>query len=278
MHGKVVVVTGATSGIGHVAAIELAGMGARIVLIARDAARAEATLGKLYRVGQGQDHRVHFADLSRISETRRVALEIAAAEPRIDVLMNNAGAMFDRKQLTDEGLERTFALNHMAYFVLTHFLRDRVIATPGSRIVNTSSHAHRGAHVNTNDLQQTGSYKMFRNYCLSKLYNLLFTRELSRQLQGTGVTANALHPGFVASRFGEETQGAGGAIFKLLKWFAITPEEGAKTLVYLASSPDVANVSGQYFYKCAPTTPKKDALDDEVARWLWSESQKLASL
>jgi NAD(P)-dependent dehydrogenase (short-subunit alcohol dehydrogenase family) len=164
----------------------------------------------------------------------------------------------------------------MAYFVLTHFLRDRVLATPGSRIVNTSSNAHRAAHVNYQDLQQTGSYRMFRNYCLSKLYNLLFTRELSKQLHG--VTANALHPGFVATRFGDATSGAGGAFFKFLKYFAIKPEEGAKTLVYLASSPDVANTSGQYFYKCAPTTPTKDALDDEAARWLWTESQRLASL
>jgi len=278
MDGKVIVISGATSGIGQVAVEKLARMGARIVFIARDAERAEATLSRLRQAGPNQDHRAHHADLSRLSEMKRVALEIAASEPRIDVLMNNAGAMFGRKQITEDGLEMTFALNHMAYFVITHVLRDRLVATPGARIVNTSSHAHRGGRVNYQDLQQTGSYRMFRNYCLSKLYNLLFTRELSRQLQGTGVTANALHPGFVATRFGEATQGVGGVFFRVLKLFAISPEEGAKTLVYLASSPDVTNITGEYFYKCAPTTPTKDAHDDDAAKWLWSESRRLASL
>jgi len=278
MQGKVIVLTGATSGIGHVAAMELAGMGARMVLIARNPARGEATLSKVRQAGPGQNHQVHYADLSRISEMKRVAQEIAAAEPRVDVLMNNAGAMFHRKQLTGDGLEMTFALNHMAYFVLTHFLRDRLIATPNSRIVNTSSNAHRGRYADMNDLQQVGSYSMFKNYCLSKLYNILFTRELARQLQGTGVTANALHPGFVATRFGDANGGVGGVVFKLLKVFAISPEEGAKTLIYLASSPQVATASGEYFYKCAPTTPTKGALDDDAARWLWRESVKLASL
>jgi NAD(P)-dependent dehydrogenase (short-subunit alcohol dehydrogenase family) len=209
---------------------------------------------------------------------KRVALAIAEAEPRIDVLLNNAGAMFSRKQMTEDGLEMTFALNHMAYFVMTHFLLDRVLATPGSRIVNTSSNAHRAAHINYKDLQQTGSFSMFRNYCLSKLYNLLFTRELSKQLQGTGVTANALHPGFVATRFGDATHGASGVFFRFLKYFAISPEAGAKTLVYLASSPEVATITGQYFFKCSPTTPTQDAQNDEAARWLWSESKRLANL
>jgi NAD(P)-dependent dehydrogenase (short-subunit alcohol dehydrogenase family) len=165
----------------------------------------------------------------------------------------------------------------MAYFVVTHFLQDRLIATPGSRIVNTSSHAHRGAHVDYSDLQRLGRYRMFRNYCLSKLYNLLFTRELSRRLQNDRVTVNALHPGFVASRFGDATRGAGGVVFKVLKIFAITPEEGAKTPVYLASSAEIANVTGQYFYKCKVTQPTKDALDDAAAEWLWTQSERLAA-
>jgi NAD(P)-dependent dehydrogenase (short-subunit alcohol dehydrogenase family) len=277
MQDKVVVITGATSGIGQIAAEKLATRGARIVFVARDRTRGEATLARLRQLAP-RDHRFHFADLSRLPEMKRVAIEIAAQEPRVDVLMNNAGAMFHNKQITRDGLEMTFALNHMAYFVVTHFLRDRLLATPGSRIVNTSSHAHRRAHVDYDDLQMIRRYRMFRNYCLSKLYNLLFTRELSHQLQGTGVTSNALHPGFVASRFGDATKGAGGIAFKFLKRFAIAPEEGAETLVYLASSPEVATMSGHYFYKCAPTPPTKDALDDSAAKWLWTESQRLASL
>jgi NAD(P)-dependent dehydrogenase (short-subunit alcohol dehydrogenase family) len=206
---------------------------------------------------------------------KRVAEEIAATEPRIDVLINNAGAMFGRLQLTEDGLERTFALNHMSYFVVTRFLRERLLATPGARIVNTSSDAHRNARVDYNDLQMTKGFRMFTAYCRSKLYNVLFTRELSRQLKGTGVTANALHPGLVATRFGDATSGAGGLVFRLLKRFAITPEDGAKTMIFLASAEEVKGTTGTYFYKCAPSTPTNHALDDEAGRWLWSESERI---
>ena len=274
MKGKVIVITGATSGIGQVAAEKLAGSGARIVFIARDKARAETTLARL-RTQNNTGHRVHYADLSRLSEMKRVAEEIAASEPRIDVLINNAGAMFSRLQLTPDGLERTFALNHMSYFVVTRFLRERLLATPGARIVNTSSNAHRNARVDYNDLQMMTGFGMFKTYCRSKLYNILFTRELSRQLQGTGVTANALHPGFVGTRFGDATSGAGGLVFRLLKRFAISPEDGARTIVFLASADEVRGTTGSYFYKCAPSTPTSHALDDEAARWLWSESERI---
>jgi len=271
------VVTGATSGIGQIASERLAAMGARIVMVARDRTRAEAALSRLREISRNEDHRAYYADLLRLADMKRVGMEILKAEPRIDVLLNNAGAMFDRKQITVDGFERTFALNHMSYFVLTHFLLDRLIETPGARIVNTSSNAHRAAHVDYQDLQSLRRFRMFRNYCLSKLYNLLFTRELSRRLQDSGVTVNALHPGFVATRFGDATSSVTGFLFKFLKHFAITPEEGAKTLVYLASSPDVQKISGEYFFKCKATTPTRDALDDAAAKWLWTESERLAS-
>ena len=276
MKGKVVVITGATSGIGQVAAEKLAGMGARIVFVARDKARGEAMLARLHRQNSGVEHGAHYGDLSRLPEMKRVASEIAATEPRIDVLMNNAGAMFSKRHITEDGLERTFALNHMSYFVVTQLLRERLLATPDARIVNTSSNAHRGAHVNTNDLQMMNGYRMFKAYCLSKLYNILFTRELSRQLHGTGVTANCLHPGFVATRFGDDTSGPGGLLFRAIKLFAITPEQGAETPIFLASAEKVKGVTGEYFYKCAPTSPTKDAMDDAVARWLWTESEKIS--
>ena len=231
-------------------------------------------LARLRRHNSIVEHRAHFGDLSRISDMRRVAAEIAQSEPRIDVLMNNAGAMFSNLQLTEDGLERTFALNHMSYFVVTQILKERLVATPGARIVNTSSNAHRNARVDYDDLEMKNGFRMFKAYCRSKLYNILFTRELSRRLQGTGVTANCLHPGFVATRFGDATSGAGGFAFRLLKHFAITPEEGAKTLIYLASA-DLKGATGEYFYKCAPTTPTKAALGDAAAQWLWRESERV---
>jgi NAD(P)-dependent dehydrogenase (short-subunit alcohol dehydrogenase family) len=186
--------------------------------------------------------------------------------------------MFDRRHLTEDGFERTFALNHMSYFMVTHILRDRLLATPGARIVNTSSEAHRNAHVDYNDPELKANFGMFKTYCRSKLYNILFTRELARRISGSGVTANALHPGFVATRFGDENTRPGGLLFRAIKRFAIRPEEGAKTLVFLASSPAVSDVNGEYFYECVPSTPTSDALDEAAGRWLWTESERLAHL
>lgn len=278
MKGKTIVVTGATSGIGQVASEKLAAMGARIVFIARDRARGEATLSRLRECGPGLDHQIHFADLTRLSEMKRVAKEIAATEPRIDVLMNNAGGMFSELLVTEDGFERTFALNHMSYFVLTHALRARLVATPGARVVNTSSHAHRSAKVDYDNPQTMAGYGMFKSYCRSKLYNILFTREFSRRMKGTGVTANCLHPGFVATRFADQTSGVGGVVFRILKRLAITPERGAETLIFLASSEKVTGVTGEYFYKCVPVTPTKEALDDAASKWLWAESERLAGI
>jgi NAD(P)-dependent dehydrogenase (short-subunit alcohol dehydrogenase family) len=278
MQGKTIVITGATSGIGQIAASRLALMGARIVFVARDRKRGEATLAQLRGAGPGLAHRALYADLTRLSEIRRVAEEIAGSESRIDVLMNNAGAIFDRRYETEDELERTFALNHMSYFVVTRILLERLRATPGARIVSTASDAHRRATVDFGDLQMVRGYGSLKAYCKSKLYNVLFTRELARQLQGTGVIANCLHPGFVATRFADEGKGMTAAAFRLLKNLALTPEEGARTMIFLASSSDAATVTGQYFHKCAPGTPTLAAQDDEAARRLWAESSRIAGL
>jgi NAD(P)-dependent dehydrogenase (short-subunit alcohol dehydrogenase family) len=278
MQGKVVVITGATSGIGEVAAQRLAGMGARMVLVARDKTRGEATLARLRSGESSISHSIHYGDLSRISEMKRLAVEIAAAEPRIDVLINNAGAMFGSRQLTEDNLERTFAVNHMAYFVLTHGLRERLLASSPARIINTASDAHKGRVLQIEDLQSTKRFSAVNVYGRSKLCNILFTRELSRRLRGKGVTANCLHPGFVATRFGDGTGGLLSRVMSVAKIFAIAPEEGARTIVYLASSPDVASVSGEYFYKCRPAMPTAEARDDTAAARLWMESAKLAGI
>lgn len=277
MRGKVVVITGATSGIGAVAAEQLAGMGARIVLVARDQTRAESELARLREKAPGVQPAVYFGDLSRLEEMKRVGREIAAAESRIDVLINNAGALFGHRDLTADGLEMTFATNHMSYFVLTEMLRQRLASAP-ARVINTSSDAHRRNKLDFDDLQSAKGYAGFKVYGRSKLCNILYTRELARSLAGTGVTANSLHPGFVATRFGDQSGGGFSVMVRLAKTFAISPEKGAETIVYLASSDEVANVSGEYFYKCRPAKPTKEAQDDAAARRLWRESERLAGL
>ena len=278
MQGKTVVITGGTSGIGEIAAQRLAQMGARIVLIARDKSRGEATMARLHDRAPGLGHAVHFADLARIPEMKRVAAEIAHKEPRIDVLINNAGAMFSSRRLTEDGLEYTFALNHMAYFVVTEGLRERLLASAPARIVNTASAAHQGARLDFDDLQSAKGFGAMKAYGRSKLCNILFTRELARRLLGTGATANCLHPGFVATRIGDESGGSISRFAWLAKLFAISPEKGAETIVYLASSPAVAETTGEYFYKRQPIAPSPTAQDDRIAALLWERSAALAGL
>jgi NAD(P)-dependent dehydrogenase (short-subunit alcohol dehydrogenase family) len=278
MHGKVIVITGATSGIGQVAAERLAGMGARLVLVARDKVRGQAALARLRERAPGVAHSIHYADLSRLVEMKRAAAEIAAAESRIDVLINNAGALFSSRHVTEDGMELTFATNHMAYVVLGHGLRERLIASAPARVVNTASAAHKGAQLDFADLQSMSGYRGFKVYGRSKLCNILFTRELARRWVDTGVTANCFHPGFVATRFGDESGGFFSYVVRMAKTFALSPEKGADTLVHLASSPEVARVSGGYFYKCRPATPSKEARDDTVAGRLWLESARLGGL
>jgi NAD(P)-dependent dehydrogenase (short-subunit alcohol dehydrogenase family) len=279
MKGKVCVISGATSGIGLVAAERLAAMGARLVLVGRDKARGEAALGRIRRQAPAAELRIHYADLSRLAEMNHLAAEIAALEPRIDVLINNAGAMFNERRVTEDGFERTFALNHMAYFVLSNRLKERLIAAAPARIVNVASDAHRGNTLDFGDLQSAHGYRGFTVYGRSKLANILFTRELARRLTGTGVTANCLHPGFVATRFGDNNRG----LFRLglgfaKRFFALSPEEGAKTIVYLATAPEAADITGGYFAKSRPATPTAAARDDAAARRLWEESARLANL
>lgn len=274
MGGRTVVVTGATAGIGRVACERLAAMGASLALVARDRPRVEALAAGLARAG-APSVSVHIADLSRLAEIRRVAGELVSL-PRIDVLLNNAGAIFNRREQTADGLERTFALNHLAYFTLTNLLRDRLKAIAPARVINVASEAHRGAALAFDDLQTMRGYGGWLAYKRSKLCNILFTRALARRLAGSGVTANALHPGFVATNFGSNNGGLFRIGLGLAKQFiAIPPADGAKTPVYLASAPEVATLSGLYFDKCAAREPSAEAQDDEAAERLWHESARL---
>ncbi len=276
MHGKTIVITGATSGIGEVAAIRLAEQGARIVFTARDKIRADATMEKLRRANGAVEHCVHLADLSLLAEMKRVAGEIAE-EPRIDVVINNAGAVFNARRETRDGLEQTFALNHMSYFVITNLLLPRLKS--GARIVSTASGAHRRAKLDFTDLQSRRGYSGFSVYSRSKLCNILFTRELAKRIAGSGVIANCLHPGFVATRFGDQS----GGLLALGVWAAkrltaISQEDGAKTIIYLAASPDAANVSGEYFYECKLDTPSEAARDAADAKKLWDASAEISGV
>ncbi|MGH6871296.1 MAG: SDR family oxidoreductase [Rhizomicrobium sp.] len=279
MQGKTVVVTGATSGIGEVAADRLAQKGARIVFIARDRERGQETLKHLRAIAGHDNHAVHYADLSTLAGMKRVAHAIAESEPRIDVLVNNAGAMFTARQTTDDGLEKTFAVNHMAYFVVTNVLLETLKANPeGARIVSTASDAHKGARLDFDDLQSAHRYSGFGVYGESKLCNILFTRELARRLAGTTVTANCLHPGFVGTRFGDQSGGFMSLAIRLAKNFALSPEQGAETIIYLASSPDVEGQSGGYYVKSRLATPTKEAQNDADAKRLWDVSAGIAGL
>jgi NAD(P)-dependent dehydrogenase (short-subunit alcohol dehydrogenase family) len=277
MQGKVCLITGGSRGIGQAAAIDLAGMGAQVVIVARDPERGAATVTRIERE-TGQTAGVIVADLSSLEGVRQVAQEYRAQYGRLDVLVNNAGAVFSQRSLTVDGFERTFALNHLAYFLLTNLLIDLLRADAPSRIVNVSSAAHQGAVLDFDDLQSEQKYAGFRAYGRSKLANILFTHELARRLEGTGVTANCLHPGVVATGFNRNN----GLLMRLgmtiARPFLISAEKGAQTIVYLASSPEVEGVTGEYFVNCTATTSSPVSYDDEAARRLWDVSASLTGL
>jgi NAD(P)-dependent dehydrogenase (short-subunit alcohol dehydrogenase family) len=279
MAGKTCLVTGATSGIGAVTARELARLGANVVLVGRSRARCEAAADDVRQVA-GESHVDWLvADLSSRSEVRTLAARVHEGYPRLDVLVNNAGGMFQPRRESADGIEMTWALNHLAYFALTVLLRDLLRASAPARVVNVSSMAHRMAGpIDFDDVEGRKFYRPFRAYARSKLANILFTRELARRLDGTGVTANALHPGFVATNI---FQGRG-YFYRVqhlaAKAFGISPEKGARTTIYLASSPEVEGVTGRYFIKCRPAEPSKAALDDAAALRLWELSEAMTGL
>ena len=305
--GRRVVITGATGGIGLAAAEALYRLGALLSIVARSEERAAEAVGRIQAAATSGDTDavpydaegvpdaavgaphdaggpepapvdVFLADLSSQAEVTRLAAELLARYPRIDVLINNAGAMFTRRRLTADGIEATWALNHLAPFLLTELLVDHLKQHPPARIITTSSDAHRREHIPFDDLSAQRSYRGFRRYGQTKLANIAFTAELARRLEGSGVTANCYHPGLVATGWNRNNGRMADLGMKLIRPFSRTPEKGAETLVWLADSPEAAGYNGAYFFDQAPVAPSREAQNVEVARRLWSISRDQTGL
>jgi NAD(P)-dependent dehydrogenase (short-subunit alcohol dehydrogenase family) len=273
MKGKTVLITGANQGIGKAAALALARRGARVVIVSRNADKGRAAVADIQAASGPGNVELIVADLASQADVRRVAGEFKATHARLDVLINNAGVFVPRRRVTVDGFEETFAVNHLAYFLLTHELSDLLRASAPSRIVNVSSDAHRHGKMQWDDLEFANQrYSGWRAYAQSKLANVLFTYELSRRLEGTRVTANALHPGVVATGFGRTYRGAMAVVYTLGSPFLLTAERGAETTIHLAASPAIEGVSGQYFARCKPTRSSGVSYCEASQRKLWALS------
>ena len=268
-------ITGATSGIGEVTARELARRGMHVIIVGRSAERVAATVARI-KQATGVDVETLIADLSSQAGVRSVAETFLQRYQRLDVLINNAGGFFASRQISADGIELTWALNHMSYFLLTNLLTDILRASAPARVVNVSSDAHRSGVMRWDDLQFTRSYNGWAAYAQSKLANILFSNELARRLEGTGMTSNALHPGFVATRFAHNNGIIWGGLMALMqRLFGITPEEGAQTSIYLATASEVATISGRYFVKSRETSPAPQAQDMAAAARLWEITERM---
>ncbi|HEY4401827.1 MAG TPA: SDR family oxidoreductase [Acidimicrobiia bacterium] len=282
MAGKVVVITGGNTGIGKEAAVGLASLGARVVVTSRNEERGRSARKEIADRSGSDSVEVMSLDLASFRSIRSFAADVLDRFDHVDVLVNNAGLILHHRAETQEGFEETFGVNHLGHFLLTDLLLERLRASAPARVVVVSSTAHKSARqgLDFDDLQAEHKYRWAQAYSKSKLANIYFARELSRRLDGSGVTVNALHPGFVRSEFGR-----GGDLGGIYGWgikylaspFAISPEKGARTSIYLASSPEVEDVSGGYFYKCKPTAPSTVAQDDDAAGRLWDASEKLVA-
>lgn len=278
MLGRTALVTGGTGGIGRATAMGLATMGANVAITGRHAARAEATAREI-RAVTGAQVDVLVADLTSQSEVRRLATEALQRLPQIDVLVNNVGGYWNTRHVTADGLERTFAVNHLASFLLTNLLLDRMKDNVSARVVTVASHAHTQGRIDFDDLQGERSYSGARAYNQSKLANVLFTHELARRLRGSGVTANALHPGVVSTAFGAEDPGhTQRLLVPLVRPFMRSPQRGAATSIHVASAPELEGVTGGYFANRAPKRSASHSYDQALAGRLWRHSADLVGL
>ena len=280
MQGKACMVTGANSGIGKATALGLAQMGANVVMVARDRARGEVAQNEVKAKSGNNSVDLLVADLSSQQSIRQLVENFKQHYEQLHVLINNAGVFMLTRRETVDGLEITFAVNYLAPFLLTNLLLDVLKASAPARIVNVSSEAHENGYIKMDDLQAKKNYRPFRAYGQSKLALVMFTYELARRLQGTGVTANCLHPGFVATNIGQSgvVPVARPVAKFVLSFLGISPEEGAKTSIYLATSTDVEDVTGKYFVKSVISRSAPISYDESLQRQLWEESAKLVKL
>jgi len=277
MAGRTVVVTGAAGGIGLATAVGLARLGASVALTARDEGRGEAARRAVEAAGEPGRALLFLADLSSQAEVRRLAADLQARLPRLDVLLHNAGAMHATRKVTADGLELTFAVNHLAPWLLTRLLLPRLVEAR-ARVVTVASEAHRMAPLDLDDLQSARAYSPWTAYGRSKLCNILFAAELARRVAGTGVTSNSLHPGVVATGFGRNDGGVNRLLFTLLRPFLHTAEKGARTSIHVASAPALESVTGRYFKDARQATPSAAARDEGAARALWDRSAALTGM
>ena len=277
MDGKVCLVTGATDGIGKVSARVLAELGAKVIIVGRNPEKSAIVLAELRSISGNENIDLLMADLAVMQEVRDLAEQVISRYDRLDVLLNNAGGYFTKHKITSDGLEMTFALNHMSYFLLTNKLMELLKYSAPARIVNVSSDAHYGVDMEFENLNGEQEYKAWKAYQKSKLANVLFTYELLKKVPGN-ITVNCLHPGFVATNFGHNNGGFFGPVLKIAQRIsAIDPEEGAKTSIFLCSAPEVKGVSGKYFYKCQPKTSSRESRNMDTGKRLWQISSDIAS-
>ncbi len=278
MKMKTCLVTGANSGIGYVTALDFASNGATVGLVCRNAEKAEKARQTIIAKTNNTNVEVFLCDFSVQSQIHEVAKQIASRYDCIDVLVNNAGFIANNRETTAEGLEMTFAVNHLGYFILTNLLKDQLLASSEGRIVNVSSDAHRMAHIDFTNLQAEKGYNSLKAYALSKLCNVLFTNELAKRLKGTNLVTNSLHPGVVGTNFAKNANSFVKFAFMLGRAMFLTPEQGAKTMIYLATQDEAAQYNGLYFDKSKPSTTSADAQSQEKAIKLWEISTELTSL
>jgi NAD(P)-dependent dehydrogenase (short-subunit alcohol dehydrogenase family) len=278
MQGKTVLITGATSGIGTVTALELARKGANVVMMVRNATKGEEVRNTIIRETGNDRVEVILADLAVLADVRRAAEQFKRQHQRLDVLINNAGLFLNSRKESAEGYELTFATNHLSHFLLTELLRETLIASAPARVVTVSSEAHQGGHINFDNLHESRGYSGWRAYANSKLANVLFAYGLARRLAGSRVTSNTLHPGFVATGFGDGNGSFVDFAFKLIRPFAKTPEQGAATSIYLASAAEVAGITGEYYVDSAPQRSNRESYDQAVQDKLWEVSEALVGL